>query len=367
MRRHANPIQQVPTSLHIMFAGIILLLSFLQYESPRYYIRCGQDEKALDVMSHIRHLPPDHPFVIREITEIQAAHQEELEATMGSGFWGILKEMFLIRANIYRMYLAVTNQLLSQWSGANSITIYAVNLFQLLGVTGNNESLLVTAIFGIVKLFAAIICALFLIDFIGRKRALLLGASLQGITMIYIASFLSAVPKLGVDDSYVLPASMFGPSRGAIAMMYLSGFGWALGWNSMQYLLTAELFPLRIRALATSISMTLHFVNQYGNTRAVPNMLLGTSQGGMSPLGTFWFFSAVTLLGILWAWFFVPETAGRSLESMNRLFELPWYQIGRYGNDHAEQQDTVLDEKQQQMEAHHAQHVEEVRDNTTRV
>jgi hypothetical protein len=350
-----------------MFAGIILLLSFAQYESPRYYIRSGQDEKALNVMSRIRNLPPDHPYIVREITEIQAAHQEELEATMGSGFWGILKEMFLIKSNQYRMYLAVTNQLISQWSGANSITIYAVNLFQLLGVTGNNESLLVTGVFGIVKLIAAITCALFLIDFIGRKRSLIIGAGLQGIAMIYIASFLSAVPKLGVDDSYVLPASMHGPSRGAIAMMYLCGFGWALGWNSMQYLLTAELFPLRIRALATSISMTLHFVNQYGNTRAVPNMLLGTSQGGMSPLGTFWFFSAITLLGVAWGWFFVPETAGRSLESMNRLFDLPWYQIGRYGSEHAEQQDAVLDEKQQQMEAHNAEHVEQVRDNTTKV
>ena len=52
---------------------------------------------------------------------------------------------------------------------------------------------------------------------------------------------------------------------------------------------------------------------------------------------------------------------------MNRLFDLPWYKIGRYGSEHAEQQDTVLDEKQQQMEAHNAEHVEQVRDNTTKV
>lgn len=164
--------------------------------------------------------------------------------------------------------------------------------------------------------------------------------------MIYVAGFLTAVPELGVDDSYVLPQAEKNASRGAIAMIYVSGAGWALGWNSMQYLLTAELFPLRIRALSTSIVMTLHFANQYGNSRAVPNMLLPTSQGGISPMGTFWFFAGITLLGGLWVWFFVPETAGRSLESMDRLFELPWYKIGRRGNADADRMDEVYNEKE---------------------
>ena len=31
-------------------------------------------------------------------------------------------------------------------------------------------------------------------------------------------------------------------------------------------------------------------------------------------------------------YFFVPETAGRSLEAMDELFSLPWYLIGRKGN-----------------------------------
>lgn len=115
----------------------------------------------------------------------------------------------------------------------------------------------------------------------------------------------------------------------------------------MQYLLTAELFPLRVRALATSWAMTLHFANQYGNSRAVPNMLLPVADGGISPKGTFWCFAAVTLLGGAWVWFFVPETAGRTLESMDRLFDLPWYRIGLHGNKDAEEQDAVYNEKEE--------------------
>ncbi|KAI2633583.1 putative MFS quinate transporter [Hypomontagnella submonticulosa] len=334
-----------PTSLHIIFAGLIFILTFFQYESPRYLIKQGKDEKAIENMARIRHLPVDDPYVLSEINAIKVSHEEELEATMGSSWYGVVKEMLYIPSNLYRLYLSSMVQFLSQWSGAGSITLYAPDLFNILGITGQNESLLVTAVFGIVKFVAAIICALFLVDVIGRKRALLLGITLQAISMIYVAGFLTAVPELGVDDDYVLPQAEASASRGAVAMIYISGFGWALGWNSMQYLLTAELFPLRIRALSTSIVMTLHFANQYGNSRAVPNMLLPTGDGGISPKGTFWFFAAVTILGGIWVWFFVPETAGRSLESMNRLFELPWYKIGLHGNEDADIRDEAFNEK----------------------
>lgn len=344
---------EVPTSLHIIFAGLIFILSFLQYESPRYLIKKGKYEEATRNLARVRHLPEDHPYVVSEITAIEQSHQAELEATMGAGWKGVLKETFFIKSNLYRIYLAAMSQILSQWSGAGSITLYAPDLFKLLGITGQNESLLVTAVFGIIKLVAAIVCALFLVDVIGRKRALLIGITLQAISMIYVAAFLTDVPEMGVVKSFVLPESKLGVSRGAIAMIYLSGFGWALGWNSMQYLLTAELFPLRIRALATSISMTLHFANQYGNSRAVPNMLLSTAAGGISPKGTFWCFAAVTIVGGVWVWFSIPETAGRTLESMDRLFQLPWYKIGRYGNRDAEQRDQIMDEKMQMAEETH--------------
>ncbi|KAF5502172.1 putative quinate permease [Colletotrichum aenigma] len=340
----------VPTSLHIMFAGIIFILTFFQFESPRFLVKQGKIEEATANMAHLRHLSVDHEYVTREIYNIQAAHHEELEASKGATWFGKVKELFLVPSNLYRLYLSTMVQFLSQWSGAGSITLYAPDLFKILGITGQNESLLVTAVFGVVKLTAAILCALFLVDVIGRKRALLTGITLQAVAMIYVAGFLTHVPLLGVDESFVLPENLLGVSRGAIAMIYISGFGWALGWNSMQYLLTAELFPLRVRALATSWAMTLHFANQYGNSRAVPNMLLSTDHGGISPMGTFWSFAAITIIGGVWVWFFVPETAGRSLESMDRLFELPWYRIGLYGNADAEERDIVHNEKQEAAE-----------------
>lgn len=329
----------VPSSLHLMFAGIIFTLSWFQYESPRYLIKRGRTADAVKVMSRLRRLPGDHPYVANEIAAIQRAHDEEVEATRGMTLVQTIKETFTTKGNLYRLYLTTSVQFLSQWSGAGSITIYAPDFFEILGVKGSQQGLLVTAVFGLVKLAAALICALFLVDVIGRKRSLLIGISLQTIAMVYVAAFLTTHPRLGMDDTYHLPDNSLPASRAAIAMIYVSGFGWALGWNSMQYLLTAELFPLRIRAIGTSWAMALHFANQFGNARAVPNLLLPVSKHGITAQGTFWSFACVTIIGGAWVWFFVPETAGRSLEEMSRLFELPWYKIGRYGNKFAEERE----------------------------
>jgi Sugar (and other) transporter len=122
-----------------MFAGIILILSFFNYESPRYLIKRGNVEHAVTNLARVRHLPPDGEHVQKEIGEIQYQLAEEQEATMGQGFTGILREMFLMPNNFYRIYLGLGSQLLSQWSGAQSITIYAPDFFALLGTTGQNE------------------------------------------------------------------------------------------------------------------------------------------------------------------------------------------------------------------------------------
>jgi hypothetical protein len=208
-------------------------------------------------------------------------------------------------------------------------------MFALLGTTGEREKLFATAIFGVVKFVASILCALFLVDVIGRKRSLSIGIILQVVSMCYVAAFLTAVP--GIDaEGFEFTPSQKRASTAAIVMIYISGFGWAMGWNSIQYLLNAEIYPLRIRAISSSMVMCFHFVNQYGNSRAVPQMLLPVSKGGLTPAGTFWLFTAITLLGLAWAWYFIPETSSLSLEQMDYLFTLKWYKIGIFGRKEAE-------------------------------
>lgn len=62
---------------------------------------------------------------------------------------------------------------------------------------------------------------------------MLIGIVLQTIALLYIAIFLHIVP-IAKDENYQPSASENSASTGAIAMIYISGVGWALGWNSGQ-------------------------------------------------------------------------------------------------------------------------------------
>ncbi|KAF2828033.1 MFS quinate transporter-like protein [Ophiobolus disseminans] len=315
----------VPNSMHLMFAGVIFILSIFSKESPRWLIKVGRHEEALENLTRLRQLPGDHPYVTSEIIDINDQLNREREATMGTSWLGPIRELFSSKANLYRLQLSVFSQLLSQWSGANSITIYAPQYFAMMGTTGQHEKLFATAIFGVVKFVSSMICAFFLIDFIGRKRSLATGITLQFVSMLYMALFLLIDNKIS-DKSIPQTSSQKHAAMGAIVMIYFSGFGWALGWNSVQYLINSEIYPLRLRALGGSIAMTFHFVNQYGNSKAVPLMFIGMTTGG-----TMMFFSCVTAIGLVWVYFFLPETSGKSLESMDEMFNLPWHLIGRKG------------------------------------
>ena len=222
----------VPNLLHIYFATIIGVLSFFALESPRWFVKVGKHEEATKNLSKLRNLPADHWYVQSELLDINNQLEREKEATRGTTWLGPVKELLTIPGNRYRLSLSVFSQLLGQWSGASSITIYAPEYFAMVGVSGSEEGLFATAIFGIVKFISALICALFLIDYIGRKRSLMIGISLQFVAMLYMAIFL--VIDAGVGDSAPQSASDKAAGKGAITMIYISGFGWAMGWNSIQ-------------------------------------------------------------------------------------------------------------------------------------
>ncbi|ODV74550.1 high-affinity glucose transporter of the major facilitator superfamily [Cyberlindnera jadinii NRRL Y-1542] len=314
----------VPTAIKIVIAGFLLVGSFLCHESPRWLVKSGNVEKSGLVLSKIRHLPEDHPYILSEVSDIQEQLYVEKEATGKVSKLKALKELFFVKSIRYRILLALSAQILGQWSCAGSITVYMPELVALVGVRGTKK-LLYSAILGVVKFSSAYIGAFFVIDFLGRKKALYLGMTIQFLATLYVALFFQIVPQ-ATDDDYTMTGSKKHAGVGALAMLFMTGVGWTLGWNSIQYLINSEMLPLGVRNIGTALIMAFHFANQYGNTKALPTMLIS-----LTPAGTFFFASAVLLLGLFWAWFFLPEIAGRSLESMEDLFDLPWYVIGRKG------------------------------------
>lgn len=104
------------TIMHICFAGIILIMSLFALESPRWLASVGRDEDAARNMSKLRRLPEDHPYVRAELIDIHDQIEREREATLGAGFLGPLKELFMLPSNRYRILLGLGCQLLGRTS-----------------------------------------------------------------------------------------------------------------------------------------------------------------------------------------------------------------------------------------------------------
>lgn len=101
--------------MHLVFASIVLIMSVFALESPRWLAKAGRNEQAASTLSKLRKLPADHAYVQGELADIHEELDREREAT-GVGFLAILKELFTLKANKYRIWLCLTCHLLSRKS-----------------------------------------------------------------------------------------------------------------------------------------------------------------------------------------------------------------------------------------------------------
>ncbi|KSA03142.1 uncharacterized protein AC631_01155, partial [Debaryomyces fabryi] len=235
----------IPTSMKIPLAALILIGSFIFcVESPRWLLKVNQPDKAAKNLSKLRNLPADHPYVLGEISDINEQILTEKEATAGNNFFQLCKDILCVKSIRYRFFaVSCLTQVLGQWSGANAVTIYSPELFALIGAVGV-EKLKMTAILGVVKFISAYLSAFFIIDFLGRRKALYIGITIQLLSILYFAIFLTIVPEASEEAD--LTGSKARAGKGAMAALYMSGVGWTMGFNSIQYLLGSEIFPLKI-------------------------------------------------------------------------------------------------------------------------
>lgn len=97
--------------------------------------------------------------------------------------------------------------------------------------------------------------------------------------------------------------------------IYLYAFGWSFGHSVAPYVVAAEIFPARIRSVCMSFCLFTNWIVNYGITSATPHMIRTMGYG------TFLFFSVLTYAGVVFVYFCLPELKGRSIESMDDLFD----------------------------------------------
>ncbi|KAL4926189.1 uncharacterized protein BDV17DRAFT_299859 [Aspergillus undulatus] len=309
---------QTAMSIQLIPGGLLVLMIPWIPETPRYLINHGKADQGLKNLCRLRKLPPDHPYVQQEFREIQAQVQFEQETFEGHNYWVVIKDIFGNRSNLQRFVLAVLLFLFHKLTGTDSLNYYAPQIFELIGVK-DDSSLLTTGVYGAVKVAATIFYVGYLVDRVGRRLPLLIGATIQATAMLYLALYLRFA---GTDT-----AEMGGTPAGGIVgivWIYLYAFGWSFGHSVACYIVAAEIFPTRIRSLCMGFCFFTNWIVNYGITRATPNMI--TNMG----YGVFLLYAQLTYLGVAFIFFCLPELKGRSIESMDDLFQRPLWTMWRH-------------------------------------
>ncbi|KAK0618749.1 putative quinate permease [Lasiodiplodia hormozganensis] len=301
----------------IIIAVIIVASFFVMYESPRWLMIKGREEEALQTLVALRGLPADHPRVASEIADIHAQIESEHgrygDAAAG-GMTAVLRETFLVRANLRRLQQSCLCYILAQLSGANSVTSYLVPILTMIGQGGSTDrSMFLTGMYSMAKFFYTLIASFFFVDALGRRKSLFIGIIVQMTSDIYIGAFLK-YKQAGAVAS--------GASEAAIAAIYIHGFGYAVGLLVLPYVFGAELWPNNIRSFGSALTQTFHWLFYFGVNKGTPSML-----SSMHNWGTFLFFAGWCFVALVYVFFAVPETAGLSLEQLDALFEGPFWQM----------------------------------------
>lgn len=258
-------------------------------ESPRWVLLKGNLEKARRILQYIR----SESNVETELDEIQKTVKQETLADKKS--WTVLLQKWVRPALIVGFGLAFFQQI----TGINTIIYYAPTIFRMAGFESASAAILATMGVGIVNVIFTII-ALPLIDKLGRRPLLLIG--LTG--MLFALCILSIAFLHGGQDLGILKWFALGSM-----VLYIACFAISLG--PIMWLMFSEIFPLSIRGLGSSIAASF----QWGLNMIVALTFLTLVQL-LTPAGTFLLFAAISVIGIFFVYYMVPETKGISLEEI---------------------------------------------------
>lgn len=260
---------------------------FMPY-SPRWLLSKGFSDRAKAVLEKIR----GTTLVGDEIAEIKASLAAERESK-----WSDLLDPAIRRALIIGIGLAIFQQL----TGINTVIYYAPTILLFAGLQSAAVSILATAGIGVINVLLTIV-AILLIDRIGR-RPLLIGGLVGMVISLILLGLSFALPGLSSSLGILAIISL---------MLYVGSF--AIGLGPVFWLMISEIYPLKIRGRAMSTATVVN----WGMNLVVAITFLSLIQLLGTP-GTFWLYGIISIIAIIFVYFRVPETKGRSLEEIEKM------------------------------------------------
>ena len=217
--------------------------------------------------------------------EMAAAEYYTPEKSEKGAFRALFSKTFA-KVLILGVFIAV----FQQWCGTNVIFNYAQEIFADAGYDVGEMlfNIVLTGITNVIFTFVAI----FTVDKIGRRKLMLWGAG--GLALIYL----------------ILGSCYFMQVKGVfmIVLVVAAIACYAMTLGPITWVLIAELFPDKVRAVAVSICTFALWTGCLTLTYSFP--LLNASLGSY---GTFWIYSAICFVGLGYFLKCLPETKGKRL------------------------------------------------------
>ena len=184
-------------------------------------------------------------------------------------------------------------------TGINTIIYYAPTIFKSAGFDSNITAIYATAGIGVVN-FLMTVVAIFFTDRLGRKPLLYFGLTGIMLSLFALAGSFGFAEMLGDSAKWISVSCL---------VTYIICFAMSLG--PVAFILVSEVFPLNIRGFSMSICVLSNFAFNFLVVASFP-ILLNRIGGAW----TFSIFGIVSVLCIIFVYFFVPETKGISLEQI---------------------------------------------------
>ncbi|KAK4248969.1 MFS sugar transporter [Corynascus novoguineensis] len=282
----------------LLLAGIKLLP-----DSPRYLASAGQLDDAREVLEHVR--GNYGPEVQQEFLEIAAVAKESQKsspiqfAKILAGRGGKPGHHLGRRA-----WLCMWLQIMASWTGITAVTAYSPVLLSAAGYSELTQNGLAGGL-NTVGIVGTIISAQ-IVDRLGR-RACLMGGSFGLFMVNIVAASVYEAARAQPDR-----ASSFAPA--AVAMLFLFNICYAATWGTVAFLVPTEIWSSDMRAQGNGFGITGWAIG-VGWTVLVNPIMFDKLENR-----TYFLFAGLNLLWIPIIYLFYPETADRSLESIDVLF-----------------------------------------------
>jgi sugar porter (SP) family MFS transporter len=294
---------QIPIGLQLVPSAFLGLGMLTLAESTRWLTKKGRHEEALESLRWIRGAGGDDdddnssPAVAREMEEIRRGVETEARATEGFRARELLEG-----DNLRRVLTAFAVFAAQQATGATAFAYFGPQYFKLL-VGGGNKGLLLTAIFGAVKVAACGLFVLFVSERVGRRNVLIAGAAFMAACQITTAAVVKAVPPPEQGN-------VTGSGIATVALIYLFVIAYNFSWGPMPWPYVAEIFPARIREPGVAVGVGSQWLFNFVFSLTTPYMIANMGWGTFLLWGVFDVVIAVV------AFFFLKETQGLSLETI---------------------------------------------------